>query len=311
MENAPFFDDIAQGPDAGAAHWVTTSDGLRIRVGHWTGQHVKGTVLLFPGRTEYIEKYGPAAADFLARGFATVVIDWRGQGLADRTSNIQAMGDVVAFGDYQHDVTAAVAHARALGLPEPFYLCAHSMGGCIGLRALHNALPVKAAMFSAPMWGITMAPVTRPFAWALSSVARTIGADQRFAPGQGAVGYVDREPFAGNALTTDLAMYEFMQMQLAARPELSLGGPSLRWLNEALREMRRLSRMQSPLTPCCTFLGTQEAIVDPARIRNRMARWTDGVLHILDGAQHEVMMEIPTMRRDVFDLTAAHFDRHA
>jgi len=57
-------------------------------VGHWTGQHVKGTVLLFPGRTEYIEKYGPAAADFLARGFATVVIDWRGQGLADRTSFI-------------------------------------------------------------------------------------------------------------------------------------------------------------------------------------------------------------------------------
>ena len=80
MENAPFFEDIALGPIGGAAHWLTTVGGLRIRGGHWTGPHMKGTVLLFPGRTEYIEKYGPTAADFLARSYAIVAIDWRGQG---------------------------------------------------------------------------------------------------------------------------------------------------------------------------------------------------------------------------------------
>ena len=310
MENAPFFEDIAQGPAGGAAHWLTTADGLRIRVGHWTGSNVKGTVLLFPGRSEYIEKYGPAAVDFLARGYATVAIDWRGQGISDRTGATYAMGDVARFTDYQHDVIAAVDHARLLGLPEPFYLVAHSMGGCIGLRALHNGLPVKAASFSAPMWGIMMNPVMRPIAWLASGLSRKIGMDQTLAPGQVTQSYVTRVDHAENTLTSDQPMFEFMQMQLREEPKLSLGGVSLRWLNESLSEMRTLSQMPSPDMPCCTFLGSDESIVDPGRIRDRMAEWTDGALHLIDSAQHEVMLETLEIRPCVFDTTTALFDRH-
>lgn len=310
MENAPFYTDIAFGPDGGCAHWLTASDGLHIRVAHWTDDGAKGTVLLFPGRTEYIEKYGPAAGELRARGYATVAIDWRGQGISDRTSDTYAMGDVEKFTDYQHDVTAAVDHARALGLPEPFYLFAHSMGGCIGLRALMNGLPVKAAAFSAPMWGITMHPATRPFAWGLSGLSRVIGMDQKFAPGQVPEGYVLREAFAQNTLTNDPEMFKMLQTQLTAQPDLVLGGPSLRWLNESLREMRALAQMPSPALPCCAFLGTNETIVDPARIRSRMANWTDGALHMLQDAQHEVMLELPETRTRVFDLATELFDQH-
>ena len=58
--------------------------GVRIRVGLWHRQGPAGTVLLFPGRTEYVEKYGRTARLLAARGLATLVIDWRGQGIADR-----------------------------------------------------------------------------------------------------------------------------------------------------------------------------------------------------------------------------------
>ncbi len=309
MENAPFFDEIADGP-VGTAHWITTADGLRIRVAHWTGADVKGTVLLFPGRTEYIEKYGLAAAELLARGYATIAIDWRGQGLADRTCDNAAIGDVAQFSDYQHDVTATVAHARALELPEPFYLLAHSMGGCIGLRALHNGLPVAASAFSAPMWGVIMSPLLRPFAWALSAVACRIGKGTTLSPGQTTESYVLREPFEGNTLTNDPEVFAALKAQLTAHPELGLGGPSLRWLNGSLREMRRLSQMPSPNVPCCTFLGTAEAIVDPARIHARMNDWPNGTLHMIEGGQHEVMMEAPAIRTHVFDTLTAHFDQH-
>ena len=310
MENAPFFDDIASGPQDGAAHWVTTSDGLKIRVAHWTGVDVKGTILLFPGRTEYIEKYGPAAAGFLSRGYATIAIDWRGQGISQRTTDNPILGDVADFKDYQNDVAAALAHARHLNLPEPYYLVAHSMGGCIGLRALMEGLPVKAAVFSAPMWGILMAPAMRLLAWAISSASRVMGFEQKMAPGQETSAYVTRIGFEENTLTSDLEMFTLMQTQVTSQPDFVLGGPSLRWLNESLREMRGLAGKPSPDMPCVTFLGSDEEIVDPDAIRTRMAHWTDGALHLLHGGRHEVLMETPQMRGLVFDEIAALFDKH-
>ena len=66
------------------------------------------------------------------------------------------------------DFDEMVGFARAQGLPEPYYLMAHSMGGCIGLRALMRGAPVKAAAFSAPMWGILIAAWMRPMAVALT-----------------------------------------------------------------------------------------------------------------------------------------------
>ena len=175
MEQAPLFDDIADGPEGGVAHWLKTDDGLKIRVGSWPVATAKGTVLLFPGRTEYVEKYGRAARDFHARGYAMLAVDWRGQGLADRMTEDATKGHVGKFTDYQHDVDATIDHARALGLPEPYYLVAHSMGGGIGLRSLIENMPVKAAAFSGPMWGIAMADLMRPVAWALPRLARPFG----------------------------------------------------------------------------------------------------------------------------------------
>lgn len=311
MEKAPFHSDIAAGPDGGSAHWLTTSDGMRIRAAHWSGADLKGTILMFPGRTEYIEKYGRAAGEFLSRGYATVTVDWRGQGLAGRTHPKRSYGDVHRFTDYQSDVAALVAHVRDLGLPKPYYLVAHSMGGCIGLRALNDGLNVKAAAFSAPMWGIIMSPLLRPFAWALSTLSRKFGFEEMLSPGQEEETFVESVLFDENTLTSDADMFDVLKAQAKAHPELTLGGPSLRWLNESLREMRALSHQPSPTIPCLTFLGTDEEIVDPARIRRRMATWTNGHLDVINGAKHEVMMETPQIRAHVFDAICSHFDQHS
>ncbi len=310
MLDAPYYDSIAQAPADGACHWVTTRDGLRIRLGHWTGKSVRATVLLFPGRTEYIEKYGHVAGEMLASGFASLAIDWRGQGIADRMNENRLLGHVVDFSDYQHDVAAMLDHARALGLPEPYYLLAHSMGGCIGLRSIYDGLPVKAASFTAPMWGIKMAAQLRPAAWFLSTISRPLGFSGNFAPGQDGETYVLKTDFASNTLTSDQSMFDLMQNQLRSNPDLTIGGPSLRWLNEALREMRTLAARPSPDMPCVTWLGSDETIVDPARVRARMAKWPNGELHLLQGARHELLMEKPAMRDQVFAGTAALFDAH-
>jgi len=280
---------------------------VRIRVGDWGRDATRGTVLLFPGRSEYVEKYGPAATDFAVRGFATVSVDWRGQGLAARVLSDRAIGHVNSFRDYQTDVAAVMAYVRAQGLPEPYYLLGHSMGGCIGLRSLMDGLPVAACAFTAPMWGIQMSTALRPIAWTLSSVSRPFGFSGTLAPGQVTETYVLRAPFDGNTLTSDAEMFSWLQSHVRAEPDLSLGGASLHWLNESLREMRALSAMPAPALPCLTFLGSEEKIVDPARIEARMARWPGGTLERVDGARHEIMLESASVRARVFDLIANHF----
>lgn len=309
MGDAPLFNRLAEGPENGQAYWLRTADGTRIRMAHWPAGE-KGTVLLLPGRTEYIEKYGRAAAEFGARGYASVVIDWRGQGLSDRPTPDPMVGHVDDFTCYQKDLDAVLAKMDELGLTGPRYLVSHSMGGCIALRALLNGLAVKATAFSAPMWGIRMAPGLAPVARILSRSAKALGQGQRYAPGTLAASYVTYTPYPGNVLTRDPETYAWMQAQLAAHPELALGGPGLHWLDEAMRECDALARLPAPDLPCLCFLGAEEKVVDPAPIHARMANWPKGKLALIAQAEHEIMMEIPATRQTFYDQTAALFDQH-
>lgn len=312
LETAPLFEDLAGGPAGGRAWWLTTDDGTRIRVAHWgPATPAKGTVLLFPGRTEYIEKYGRTAADLATRGYGTLTIDWRGQGLADRLLKDRRIGHVAQFTDYQKDIAAMLGLARGLDLPRPWHLLAHSMGGAIGLRWLMDGADVASAAFSAPMWGIFIAPLMRPAAEVWARVGPSIGFAASLPAGTTIENYVQVQAFEGNTLTGDTQMYAMMQDQLAAQPELGLGGPSLHWLREALAECRGLKKRPSPDMPCLTFLGTREQIVDPHPIHARMDRWSRGELVMVQGAEHEVLMETPAIRGDATDRMVAFFTAHS
>ena len=234
LEAAPFHSEIADAPEGTRAFRLTASDGVRIRVAHMPSDGEKGTVLLFPGRTEYIEKYGRVGQDLARAGYHVLVVDWRGQGLSDRLLPEIRLGHVELFADYQADVAAVVEAADALELPKPRFLLAHSMGGCIGLRAVMDGLPVAAAAFSGPMWGIQFSGFLRPAAWALSWSGSRVGLGGRCAPGTKPESYIATETFETNLLTRDRTTFEWMQSQVAADPGFQLGGPTLKWVNAAL-----------------------------------------------------------------------------
>jgi lysophospholipase len=312
MQPAPLHDDIARGPQGGRAWWLTTPDGVRIRAAIWRPEgRTTGTVMLFPGRSEYIEKYGPAAGELTARGFAVVTVDWRGQGLADRAIADPLLGHVGHFDEYQRDIDAVNALIRSESLPGPFFLIGHSMGGCIGLRALYNGLPIKAAAFSAPMWGLQMPAIKRPLAWLSSLGGTAIGLGARLVPTGERDCYAATAPFDDNTLTSDPEMFAFLQGQLRSYPTLALGGPTLSWLRAALVETTRLIRMPPPPIPAVAFLGSRERIVAPDRVQRLMGGWKAARLDLIEGAEHEILMERPATRARFFDTTAALFDRHA
>ncbi|MBN8630511.1 MAG: alpha/beta hydrolase [Rhodobacterales bacterium] len=301
---------MAEAPPGAVVVWATAGSGAtaaRIRLASWKAGG-RGTVLLLPGRTECIEKYGRAAGDLVARGYSVITIDWRGQGLADRALPDKATGHVGDFSEYQQDLDAMLAEAARLDLPQPYYMVAHSMGGCIGLRALMRGVPVRAAVFSAPMWGIAMAAWQRPFAMLVSALAGPFGLVNRYAPSTNAETYLLQAPFAGNVLTTDREMWDYMRRQVAELPELALGGPSIGWLKAALQECAALSVLAAPGVPAICALGTAEKVVDVPPIHLRMAGWANGQLDLYPGAEHEIMMEGAATRARFFDRAAALFE---
>lgn len=303
---APFHADLADAPAGGHCVWLKPGSA-RIRVAWWKAGD-KGTVVLLPGRTECIEKYGRAVGDMVARGFSVITIDWRGQGLADRPLGDPRAGHVGDFSEYQQDLDAMLDAADRAGMPKPYFMMGHSLGGAIGLRALLRGLPFAAAVFSAPMWGIAMAPWLRPVAAMVTGVAGPLRMGTFYAPTTSAECYVLATPFEGNALTNDREMWAYLRGQLEAVPELTLGGPTITWLGLALHECADLLAAPAPNLPAICALGTLEGIVDVAKVHLRMAGWAKGQLDLYPGAKHEIMMEGPSVRNRFFDRAASLFE---
>ncbi len=307
MKRAPLYAQLAESPPGGSAVWIEAEDGVRLRLGTWPEGH-RGTVLIFPGRTEFVEKYGRTAAEFRRRGYALAAIDWRGQGLSDRLASNRTLGHVGEFTDYQRDVDAMIAELGRKGMPEPYYLCAHSMGGTIGLRALQNGLGVKRAVFSAPLWGLTIDPLWRPLLQAVAAGSSTVGFGEEFAPGTGPLNYLQSHEFDDNTLTSSAETWEYLVRMVNAHPGLEIGGPSIHWVYEVLNETRALAAMPAPGYPVLCLIGSDEKVVNKRDVLAYMEKWPNGHVGIVSGSRHEILMEQPEMRKHAHDMMDLFFE---
>lgn len=298
-EAVPFHTEVADAPAGAEGHWLTTSDGHRLRAVTWAAGD-RGTAVIFPGRTEFAEKYGRVAGRLVARGFSVAVIDWRGQGLSDRPPANPMRGHVDDFREYQRDVAALLERIDAVGLPGPRLMVAHSMGGCIGLRTLLERADFSAAVFSAPMWHLQMRAATRELTARFTQLAYMMGFGMRLMPGTREKPTALAVDFEGNALTTCRDTFAWCVGQIGAHPELSLGGPSMQWTRAALEEMARLYIAPLPNIPVLALLGSGESVVSASVIRTQIGQMAQGQLLELPGARHEVLMERPEILERVW-----------
>lgn len=309
METAPFFPKVAEGPQDVQAYWTKADDGVRIRVAHWrNAARPKGTIFILQGRTENIEKYGRAVEQFQKEGYDAFAIDWRGQGLSDRLTDDRMMGHVGQYRDYQKDLAAFMKVARELNLPKPWFLFGHSLGACVGLQSLIDGLPVNASAFSAPLWDINLPSLQKIAAWPFSWAAQAIGKGATYSPGTRGESYVLTTEFSANRLTHDPDMYRYYQSVSENLVDQQIGGPSLGWLFQTLKETSRLSKLPSPHTPCITFCGAEDTIVAIPAVEQRMRHWKNGSFELVPNARHDVLYESAPTREHVFRSILAHFD---
>ena len=128
-------------PDGAVTGTLKTPDGVSLRFARWEpppGR--KGTVCLFQGRSEFIEKYFETVRDLRARGFAVATFDWRGQGLSDRALGNRRKGYVRNFAQYQIDLDTFINEIVLPDCPPPLFALAQSMGATVLLQAAHAGL---------------------------------------------------------------------------------------------------------------------------------------------------------------------------
>ncbi|MFV0475001.1 MAG: alpha/beta fold hydrolase [Pikeienuella sp.] len=299
-EPAPLYNELAEAPENGRAFWLA-SGRRRIRCAVWGGGS-RGVAVIFNGRTEYIEKYGRVITQLTRRGFSVATLDWRGQGLSDRPLGERMKGHVADFAAYQRDAKTFLAARPVASLPGPRLLICHSMGGCIGLRALlDERIAPAATIMSAPMFDLALSPFGRLLARGMVAFAREFHFEACFAPGpKPRAPYVIRQRFDGNVLTGDRDHYEWFRKHLEAEPAFAIGGPTLGWIDRAFEEITALGAAPAPEIPALVMLGGAEAVVDKGAIRAFAAKSRSCRLLEIEGGRHEMFFETPRIREQVW-----------
>src|SRR5215469_9071034 len=171
-------------PDNAVTGTIKTIDGAELRFARWpSAAGRKGTVCVFSGRSEMIEKYFETVRDLLERGFTVAMIDWRGQGHSARRLRDPRKGYVRDFADYEIDVETFVQQVVLPDCPPPFFALAHSMGGTVLLRtAFAGKRWFDRMVLSAPMIDLPGRTTSFP-ARALLKSMRLLGMGGRYIPG--------------------------------------------------------------------------------------------------------------------------------
>jgi lysophospholipase len=291
-----------EAPDGAVVQGIRTSDGVLLRTAHWrpTGPSRLGTVCLFQGRAEAIEKYFEVIGELRARGFAVATFDWRGQGGSDRLINgSRRKGHVERFADYELDVDAFMRQVALPDCPPPFYALGHSMGAFVCLHAAQTGRTRFTRMvLAAPMLRLAMGPPMRVLRL-LSRLALFLGMHEAPVPGQ-EVYAQDILPFPGNLLTGDLARFSRDGDIFRAVPQLTIGAPTFGWLYAATRAMRAAEApgfAPSLQVPVLLVAAGRDRVVSTAAIERLSEQLRAGAHVVIPGARHEILMEEDALRQ--------------
>jgi lysophospholipase len=281
-------------PDDAVTGMLKTPDGASLRFARFAPPAGRrGTVCIFPGRSEWIEKYFETIRDLRNRGFAVAILDWRGQGLSDRALGDRLKGYVSSFSGFDTDLETFVRQVVLPDCPPPIFALGHSMGATVLIRAVARGHRwFDRIVLSAPMLGIAFVR-SMSIAGAIVKVMRFGGLGSLYVPGR-YTGILDLRAFAGNPLTSDPVRFARNAAVLEAEPALGLGGPTVAWCDAAFRAMRAINEPSFPARirqPILIIAAGRDAIVSNNAIENFATQLRAGSHLVVIGAQHELLME--------------------
>ncbi len=286
-------------PDGAEILWFKGSEGRNLRAcvaPALSKSGPRGTAIVCPGRTEFIEKYFEVGRELQTMGFAVVILDWPGQGLSERLLDDTKKGNIDRFETFMGALANGLDQLQDR-LPRPHVSLAHSMGGAIALAAISQGLvKVDAAAFCAPMWGLKSRFFgMRYLVWAMRATGRA--GDYAIQPGP-------PETFETNIVTHDKQRWQMQRALIDAQPDLELGPVTWGWLGASLSIVDTFSKpkaLRQVAIPVFVASAEEEQLVDNAAHEKICARLPDCEHGVIEGAMHEILMETDTRRQEFWE----------
>ncbi len=306
------------------AFWQA-SDGASLRYAHWqtSASPRQGNVLFLNGRTEFIEKTIETYGVLVRSGLDLWTLDWRGQGLSERSLSDRQKGHIEDYQTYLDDLDQFVREVTDLPTcAGKRLMLAHSMGAHLGLRYLHDHPGlIDAAVLLAPMIDI---PVNRAAIRGLNRVIHKLGFGEAFAPGTGRF-----KPLFNNPADPDdngtlddyralMPSYEGLSRDPEKRAEverhvrdnnaLALGGPTSAWLKATCHSINitlRPGYAEAIDTPVLIINGGRDRVVVEAQQKRMAARLPKAAFQSIEEGGHELLMERASIRQAVLEAFAA------
>jgi len=283
-------------PEGAAVVWFKGEGGRELRAcaaPALSASKPRGTVIVCPGRTEFIEKYFEVGRELQKLGFAVLILDWPGQGLSDRLLGDSKKGHIDRFETFMGALANGLEELKDR-LPRPHIALAHSMGGAIALAAIaQDLVKVDAAAFSAPMWGLKSKFFGMSYlVWAMRATGRS--GDYAIQPGP-------PEKFETNIVTHDKRRWELQRDLIDAAPDLELGPVTWGWLGASLDILATFTKpkaLAKVIIPVFVASAAEEKLVDNASHAEICRRLKDCEHITVEGAMHEILMETDDRRAE-------------
>lgn len=243
----------------------------------WQPSKSVGTAIIVHGYLDHLGLYGHLIRYLLDRNMAVVCFDLPGHGLSD--GEPAYIGD---FAEYTDALTAVIEVCRA-NSAAPLHGLGQSMGGAILLKHLINTerqddYPFDSLNLFAPLlhpkgWSISrrLIPLFRPFRKSIKRVFRPSSYDREF--------------------------LDFLRLKDPLQPRTI----PLPWLIAADKWAREFQRSVGSDFPINLIQGTADGTLDwQYNLRVFRDKLPGIQVQIIDTANHHLVNEIESLRRDIF-----------
>jgi lysophospholipase len=288
-------------PLGASTGFIEVRKGLRLRFASWQPvlRERRGTVCIFPGRAEFIEKYFEVVGELRRRGFAVAVLDWRGQGGSSRLTRSPFKGHINDFAEYEEDLSQFMRAVVLPDCPAPYFALGHSMASMV----LFSAATKRGCWFTrmvltAPMVKIVGLPMSHGMCRQLADGLTMFGFGKRPVPGDKEK-YRQDQPFEGNPLTSDRERFMRNLSVLQAAPELAVEAPTIGWLKAALNAIERVGGEKfAPhvRVPVLMLAASDDQVVQSKAVEELAIRLRAGSQIVLRGSRHEILQERDSIR---------------